>query len=97
MKNEFEAFQRVKDGEASIEDLRNTAIMILNQLENISNPSLPSPTEWLEQYINEVKDIYDNQGKILKADGDKLNEIVQHIIKFAKTGKLEIDETGDII
>ena len=28
---------------------------------------------------------------------DKLNEIVRHIIKFAKTGKLEIDETGDII
>ena len=28
---------------------------------------------------------------------DKLNEIVQHIIKFAKTGKLEIDETSDMI
>ena len=28
---------------------------------------------------------------------DKLNEIVQHIIKFAKTGKLEIDKTRDII
>ena len=28
---------------------------------------------------------------------DKLNEIVQYTIKFAKTGKLEIDETGDII
>lgn len=28
---------------------------------------------------------------------DKLNEIIRHIIKFAKTGKLEIDETGDII
>ena len=28
---------------------------------------------------------------------DKLNEIVRYIIKFAKTGKLEIDETGDII
>lgn len=28
---------------------------------------------------------------------DKLNEIVQHIIKFAKTGMLEIDETSDMI
>lgn len=28
---------------------------------------------------------------------NKLNEIIRHIIKFAKTGKLEIDETGDII
>lgn len=28
---------------------------------------------------------------------NKLNEIVQYTIKFAKTGKLEIAETGDII
>lgn len=28
---------------------------------------------------------------------NKLNEIVQYIIKFAKIGKLEINETGDIL